>query len=321
MAALILFAAPNAVAQTPGGAARDFPAKRITIVVPFAPAGAGDLFARTVAQHLQKAWGREVIVENRSGAGGGIGLGYAAKAPADGYNLALGNLGTLAINPSLYKKLPYDPVKSFDPVSLVGGTPLILVTHPSLPVKSVKELIVFGKNRPGELNYASAGTGGPTHLAMEIIKSKAGLNIVHIPYRGNQAAITAVISGEAHMMVTTILTPLPHMKTGRLRGIAVTTSRRQPAVPDIPTMAEAGLPGIDVSGWYGILATAGTPPEIIAKLNAEIVRMIRLREVTDPFLKQGLEIFSSTPKEFADKINTETVKWGKVVRDTNATVN
>ena len=248
-------------------------------------------------------------------------MGYAAKAPADGYNLALGNLGTLAINPSLYKKLPYDPVKSFDPVSLVGGTPLILVTHPSLPVKSVKELIAFGKNRPGELNYASAGTGGPTHLAMEIIKSKAGLNIVHIPYRGNQAAITAVISGEAHMMVTTILTPLPHMKTGRLRGIAVTTSRRQPAVPDIPTMAEAGLPGIDVSGWYGILATAGTPPEIIAKLNAEIVQMIRLREVTDPFLKQGLEIFSSTPKEFADKINTETVKWGKVVRDTNATVN
>lgn len=321
LAAAGIFASCAALAQTPNGGATAFPAKRITIVVPFAAAGAGDLFARTVARRYEKAWGREVIVENRSGAGGTIGLGYAAKAPADGYHLALGNLGTLAINPSLYKKLPYDPVKSFDPVSLVGGTPLILVVHPSVPAKNVKELISFAKKQPGALNYASAGIGGPTHLAMEIIKTKAGLDIVHVPYRGNQAAITAVITGEGHMMVTTILTPLPHMKTERLRGIAVTTPHRQPAVPEIPTMEEAGLRGVNVSGWYGILATAGTPQSIIAKLNSEIVSMMSDPKVTEPFRKQGLEIFSSTPHEFAEKIKTEMVKWGKVVKDTHAIVN
>lgn len=316
---LAAVAGTSSFAQS-GGASPVYPDKTVRIIVPFAPAGAGDLFARSVAQRLRDALGQEVIVENRGGAGGTIGLGYAAKAAPDGYTLALGNLGTLAINPTLYKDIPYDSIKSFEPVSLIGGTPLILVVHPSLPVKSVKELIVLAKAQPGKLNYASAGSGGPTHLTMELIKSQLGLNIVHVPYKGNVAAITSVVTGETDMMITTILTPLPHMKNGRLRGLAVTTAKRQPAVPDIPTLAETAIPGFDASGWYGILAPAGTPRSVIAKLNAVIVEMMNSPEVRASFTKQGLEVFGSTPEQFSEKIRSEMVKWGKIVRQTRATV-
>lgn len=311
----------DACAQSPAaGAPRIYPLKPIRLVVPFAPAGAGDLFGRAVAQRYKEAWEQEVVVENRSGAGGNIGAGYVAKSASDGYTLLLGNLGVLAINPALYKEVPFDSVKSFDPVSLVGGTPLLLVVHPSVPAKTVKDLIALAKARPGNLNFASAGTGGPTHLAGEILKSETGVNIVHVPYKGNIAAITAVIAGEAHMMITTILTPLPYLSNGRLRGLAVTTRSRQPAIPQIPTMDEAGVPGFEVSGWYGVLAPAGTPREIIEKLNSEIVKMMRSPEINEQFVKQGLEVFASTPEQFSAKIKSDSVKWGKVVRATRATV-
>jgi tripartite-type tricarboxylate transporter receptor subunit TctC len=309
----------NAFGQ-PGGAPRGFPMKPVRLVVPFAPAGAGDLFARSVAQRLKEALGQEVVVENRGGAGGTIGLAYVARSAPDGYTLGLGNLGTLAINPALYKDMPYDSTKSFDPISLVGGTPLLLVVHPSVPARTAKELFALAKAQPGKLNYASAGSGGPTHLTMEIIKSQLGVNIVHVPYKGNVAAITSLVTGETHMMITTILTPLPHMQNGRLRGLAVTTANRQPAVPDIPTLAEGGMRGFDVSGWYGILAPAGTPRDIVVKLNAVIVQMMGSSDVTEQFTKQGLEVFASTPDQFMAKIRSEMVKWGKVVRDTGATV-
>jgi tripartite-type tricarboxylate transporter receptor subunit TctC len=301
-------------------ASRGFPDKPVRLVVPFAPAGAGDLFARTVAQRLKDAWGQEIVVENRGGAGGNIGMGYVAKSAPDGYTLALGNLGVLAINPALYKEMPFDSVKSFDPISLVGGTPLLLVVHPSVPAKTVKELIALAKAQPGRLNFASAGTGGPTHLAGEILKSEAGINMIHVPYKGNMAAITALISGEAHLMITTILTPLPYLHNGRLRALAVTTRKRQPAVATVPTMAEAGVAGFEVSGWYGVLAPAGTPRDIVARLNAEIVRMMQTSEVIEQFAKQGLEVFGSTPEQFAARIKSDIVKWGKVVKDTRATV-
>jgi tripartite-type tricarboxylate transporter receptor subunit TctC len=311
----------NACAQSPAAAApRIYPVKPIHLVVPFAPAGAGDLFGRAVAQRYKQAWEQEVVVENRGGAGGNIGAGYVAKSAPDGYTLLLGNLGVLAINPALYKEVPFDSVKSFDPVSLVGGTPLLLVVHPSVPAKTVKDLVALAKARPGNLNFASAGTGGPTHLAGEMLKSETGVNIVHVPYKGNVVAITAVIAGEAHMMITTILTPLPYLSNGRLRGLAVTTRKRQPAIPQIPTMDEAGVPGFEVSGWYGVLAPAGTPREIIEKLNSEIVKMMRSPEINEQFVKQGLEVFTSTPEQFSAKIKSDSVKWGKVVRDTRATV-
>jgi tripartite-type tricarboxylate transporter receptor subunit TctC len=308
----------SAVAQTLTGSA--YPEKPVRIIVPFAPAGAGDLFARSVAQHLAEALGQQFIVDNRGGAGGTIGLGSAAKAPPDGYTLLLGNLGTLAINPSLYKEVPYDSLRSFAPVSLIGGTPLLLAVHASIPARSAKELFALARARPGALNYASAGSGGPTHLTMEIIKSQLGLDIVHVPFKGNVNAITSLVSGETHMMITTILTPLPHMRSGRLRGIAVTTLKRQPAVPEVPTLDESGLKGFDVSGWYGILAPAGTPLDVIAKLNNVIVRMMASPEVVGSFTRQGLEVFSSTPAQFTEKIRSEMPRWAKVVRDTRATV-
>jgi tripartite-type tricarboxylate transporter receptor subunit TctC len=310
----------DACAQSAAAGARIYPVKPIRLVVPFAPAGAGDLFGRAVAQRYKEAWEQEVVVENRGGAGGNIGAGYVAKSAPDGYTLLLGNLGVLAINPTLYKEVPFDSVKSFDPVSLVGGTPLLLVVHPSVPAKTVKDLITLAKARPGNLNFASAGTGGPTHLAGEMLKSESGVNIVHVPYKGNIAAITAVIAGEAHMMITTILTPLPYLGNGRLRGLAVTTRERQPAIPQIPTMDEAGVPGFEVSGWYGVLAPAGTPREIIEKLNSEIVKMMRSPEINGQFVKQGLEVFASTPEQFSAKIKSDSVKWGKVVTATRATV-
>jgi len=321
VANLNAWTAIDALAQSSAaGAARSYPVKPIHLVVPFAPAGAGDLFARVVAQRYKEAWEQEVVVENRGGAGGNIGAGYVAKSAPDGYTLLLGNLGVLAINPALYKEVPFDSVKSFDPISLVGGTPLLLVVHPSVPAKTMKELIALARARPGNLNFASAGTGGPTHLAGEMLKAQTGVNIVHVPYKGNIAAITAVIAGEAHMMITTILTPLPYLGNGRLRGLAVATRKRQPAIPQIPTMDEAGVPGFEVSGWYGVLAPARTPREIIEKLNSEIVKMMRSPEVNEQFVKQGLEVFASTPEQFSAKIKSDGVKWGKVVKATRATV-
>jgi tripartite-type tricarboxylate transporter receptor subunit TctC len=297
-----------------------YPTRPVKLIVPFAAGGGTDLFARITASAIGPLLGQAVVVENRAGAGGNIGMEAAANAPADGYTLVLGHTGTLAINPALYREIPYDSQRSFAPVSLIGGTPLILAAHASLPARNARELIGLARARPGQLNYASAGSGGPTHLTMEMIKSMLGLDIVHVPYKGNVAAITSLVAGDTHMMITTILTPLPHMRSGRLRGIAVTTLKRQAAVPEVPTLAEGPLPGFDVSGWYGLLAPAGTPHEIVTRLNAAVVDMVRKPEVVEQFTRQGLELFASTPAQFADKIRSEMPKWGKVVRATGAKV-
>jgi tripartite-type tricarboxylate transporter receptor subunit TctC len=306
---------------TPASAsAQNYPAKPIRFVVPFAPGGVADMLGRTIGQKLLDAWGQQVVVENRGGAGGNIGLEFVAKSGADGYTLGLGNLGTLAINPSVYKRMPFDPTRDFAPISLVAGTPLLLVVHPSVPVKSVKELIAFAKARPGQLNFASAGTGGPTHLAGEMFNTMAGIAAIHVPYKGNIAALTALVGGEAHMMFTNLLTPLPFVKSGRLRGLAVSSRRRQPAMPEIPTVAEAGVPEFEVSGWYGVLAPAGTPREIVLKLNAEIVRFMQAPDVQAQFAQQGVEIFTSTPEQLASQIKSDLVKWSKVVKSARASI-
>ena len=296
-----------------------YPARTIHLVIPFAPAGPADMVGRAIGQKLTEAWGQQVVIENRGGAGGNIGTGYVAKAAPDGHTLLLANLGVLAINPAVYKDVPFDSVASFDPITLVAGTPLVLVTHPSIPVKTLKQLIAFANGRPGQLNFASAGTGGPTHLAGELFKKEARIDIVHVPYKGNVTALTALAGGETHMMFTNLITPVPFIKSGRMVAIAVTSAKRQPALPQVPTMDEAGLKGFEVSGWYGILAPKGTPRDIVSKLNAEIVGILRLPEIDQQFVRQGIEIFTSTPSQFAEKIKTELPRWRKVVTDARVT--
>jgi tripartite-type tricarboxylate transporter receptor subunit TctC len=291
------------------------------MVIPFAAGGVGDQIGRTIGQKLTEEWGQEIVADNRGGAGGNIGAGLVAKALPDGYTLLLANVGVLAINPAVYKEVPFDSVKSFEPISLVAGTPLVLVTHPSVPARTLKELIAFARTRPGQLNIASAGAGGPTHLAAEVFKRAANINIEHIPYKGNIAALTALVGGETHMMFTSLLTPQAFLGNGRLIAIAVSSIKRQPAMPTVPTMNEAGLKGFDISGWYGVLAPRGTPREIVTRLNATIVKIMKQREVEQYFEKQGVEIFSSTPEEFQRQIRSELVKWGQVAREARITVN
>ncbi len=298
--------------------AQGYPTKPIRMIVPFAPAGVADLVARAIGQKLTDAWGQQIVVDNRGGAGGNIGMEVAARSAPDGYTLALGNLGTLGINPSLYRRIPFDSVNDFAPITLVAGTPLLIVVHPSVPAKSAKELIAVAKARPGQLNFGSAGTGGPTHLAGEILKTMAGIDIVHVPYRGNIASLNALAMGEVQIMITNLLTPLPLIKAGRLRALAVTSIRRQPAMPEIPTVAETALPGYNVSGWYGVLAPAGTPKAIVTKLNTEIVKIMEIPELRTQFVEQGIEIFTSTPEAFAAHIRSEREKWGEVVRKSGA---
>jgi tripartite-type tricarboxylate transporter receptor subunit TctC len=269
---------------------------------------------------MNETWGQPVVVENRGGAGGGIGMEHAAKAAPDGHTLVIGNIGTLAINPALYPKLAYDPLRDYAPIALVAGTPLALIAHPSLPARSLKELIALARARPGEINFASAGSGGPTHLAGELFNTLAGIRLVHVPYKGNAPAITALLSGESQLMFSSPMNPAPFVKSGRLRALAVSYERRIAAMPEVPTAAEAGMPGLEVSGWYGVLAPAATPRDIVAKLNAEIVRIARLPEVREYYLVQGIEPMHSTPEQFAAHIKAEIARWGKVVKASGARV-
>jgi tripartite-type tricarboxylate transporter receptor subunit TctC len=297
-----------------------YPTKPIRLVIPFAAGGVADQIARAIGQKLTEAWGQEIVSDNRGGAGGNIGAAVVAKAPPDGYTLLLGNLGLLAINPAVYKEVPFDSVQSFEPITLVAGTPLILVANPALPARSIKELIALAKARPGQLNFASAGAGGPTHLAVEVLKQAASIDVVHVPYKGNIAALTALVGGETQLMFSSLLTPQAFIAGGRLVPIAVSSRKRQPAMPDVPTIDESGLKGFDVSGWYGILAPRGASKELVAKLNTEIVKIMQRRDVHDQFVKQGVEIFTSTPAEFAQRIRDDLARWGKVARDARVVV-
>jgi len=309
LAALASAAAPCALAQ--GG---PYPAKPIRFMVPFIAGGPADMIARSISQRMNEAFGQPVVVENRGSAGGMIGVEAVARSPADGYTILIGNFGTHAINVSLYPKVPYDPVGDFAPIALVAGTPLLIVSHPSLTARTLKEFIALAKARPGQINYASAGTGGTSHLAAELFRMLAGINIVHVPYKGNSPAITALVSGESQLMFTSPLNPAPFIKAGRLRALAVSYSRRIQSFPDVPTAAEAGLPGLDVSGWYGLFAPAGTPREIVQRLHAEAARITALPQVRDYFLVQGIEPLQSTPEALGAHVKTEIVKWAKVVK-------
>lgn len=292
----------------------DYPNKPIRFIVPFPPGGNVDLMARAIGQKLSENFSQQIVIDNRPGAAGIIGTEMAAKAPANGYTMLMGSIGALSINPSIYRKLPYDPVKSFSPVTLATVTPNLLVVHPLLPVNSVKELIALARSKPGQLNFASGGTGTGNHLTMELFNAMAGIRVVHVPYKGAPLAITDLIAGQVQIMTPPMPATVPHIKAGRLKALAVTSAKRNKAVPELPTVAEAGVPGYDADSWYGVLVPAGTPKTIIDKLHAEIITILTTPEVATYLANQGAEVSTTTPAQFGSFIKTEVAKWAKVVR-------
>lgn len=299
-------------------AAAQYPVRPIRMIVPSAPGSGPDIMARTIGQKLTEAWGQPVVIEARPGAGGIIGSEAAAKSPPDGYTLIMGNAGSHSVNPGLYRKLPYDPLKDFAPVVLVSSAPNILIVHPSLPVKSVKDLIVLARTRPGDLTFGSGGNGSTAHLSGELFRTLAGINIVHVPFKGAPAAVLGVITGEISLAILNLPPALPHVKSGKLKALGVSTARRSTAVPELPTIAEAGLPGYEATAWYGVLAPAGTPRDIVAKLNAEIVKSLRTGEMKKRIGADGGEVIASTPEEFTAVMKTDIAKWAKVVQASGA---
>ncbi len=309
-----------ALAQPAAAQAPAYPTKAIRLVVPFPPGGATDILARNVAQKLSETWGQSVVVDNRPGAGGNIGSELVAKAAPDGYTLEMGTVGTHAINASLYSKMPYDHVKDFAPIILVAGVPNVLVVNPSLPVNSVQELIAYAKANPGKLNFASSGPGTSIHLSGELFKVMAGVQMTHVPYKGSAPALQDLLGGQVQLMFDNLPPSLPQIKGGKLRALAVTSLTRAPALPDVPTIAESGLPGFEASSWFGILAPAGTPPAIIAKVNAEVAKWLASPEGKDKLVAIGANAGGGSPEDFARHIQAETAKWAKVVKESGAKV-
>lgn len=292
-----------------------YPAKAIRLIVPFPPAGGTDFIARTLAQRLAEGLNQQVLVDNRAGSSGTIGLDLAAKSPADGYTIAVGQTGNMALAPVFYPKLPYDPRRDFATVARVSLASFMLVAHPSLPAKTVRELIALAKSRPDDIAFGSSGNGSLSHLAGEIIKTSGGVRMLHVPYKGVALATSDLFSGRIALYVSPLQNLAGWFQAGRVKPIGLTRAQRSPAFPDVPTIAESGVPGYDVTNWYGIVAPAKTPAPVVARLNSELQRILRLPEVQARFRDDGGEIASSTPEEFAAFINHEIQRWGKVVSD------
>jgi tripartite-type tricarboxylate transporter receptor subunit TctC len=315
LAAMLLVCLPLAAAAQ----ADDFPNKAIRIVVPFPPGGATDAAARLVAMKMSERWGQPVLVDNRAGAGGNVGSDIVAKAPPDGYTLVMGVTGSHAINTSLYSKMPYDPVTDFVAISQVAVVPNVLVVHPSVPVHNLAELVALAKREPGKLNYASLGNGTAAHLGMEMLKSAAGVDITHVPYKGSAPAVSDLLAGQVQMMVDGLPSALPHIKAGKLRAIALTSLHRAPSLPDLPTIAEK-YPGFYADAWSGLFAPKGTPQAVVDKLSAEVQRILKLPEVREKLAALGAEPVGSTQAEFAAHVKREIDKWAKVVKTSGAKV-
>lgn len=295
-------------------AADSYPQRPIRMIVAYPPGGGTDQVGRVMAEQLSQTLGQQVVVDNRGGATGNIGTELAARAVPDGHTLLMGNVAPNAVNVSLFKKLAFDPVKDFSPVSLVAITPNILVAHPSVPVKSIGDLISLAKAKPGALNFPSAGVGSSSHLAGELLKSLAGIDMVHIPFKGGGPAMVATISGEVQIMFATMPAAMPHVKSGKVRPVAVTTAKRSQAMPDLPTVAEAGVKGYDAATWYGLLAPAGTPKPIVDRLHADVVKILA-GPARQRLEAQGFEPDGGTPAAFAAYIKSEIAKWAKVIKD------
>ena len=297
--------------------AEDYPSKPIRIIVPYPPGGFNDTLARTLGQKLTEKWGKAVVVDNRPGGGTTIGTNLAANSAPDGYTLLIVSFA-FAVNPALYASLPYDTGKDFVPIVLAASTPNLLVVNPGLPVKSVKELIALARSKPGKLNYASAGNGSSNHLSMELFKSLTGVDIIHVPYKGSAPAVTDLIGGQVDMMFDNAPNVLQQVKAGKLHALAVSSKERSPFVKELPSVAEAGVPGFDISVWFGVMAPAGTPRSVIAKLNAEINGILKLTEIRQAFNNQGVEPAGGTPEQFSSFLVAQRTKWAKVVRDSGA---
>ena len=313
LAALLACAAVQAAAQS-------YPAKPVHIVVPFPPVGAADLLTRAMGTKLTETWGQPVVTDNRPGAGANIGAEAVAKSAPDGYTLLMAAATTHAVSMSLYRKLGYDLEKDLVPVSLVANVPHILVAHPSVPGQTLREVIAFLKAQGGKVNFASQGNGTLSHLEFELMKSMGGFSAIHVPYKGSAPALVDLLAGNVLLLFDSIPSSLPHVRAGKLRGIAVASSRRSPVLPDLPTLSEAGLAGFSADNWFGVMAPAGTPPAIITKLNGDIAKALAATDVKDIVARQGGELRASTPGEMAAQIRSDREKWGKVVRDSGARI-
>jgi tripartite-type tricarboxylate transporter receptor subunit TctC len=314
-----MLAAVIAIVVPTGSPAQTYPNHPIRFIVPYAPGGGTDIVARTLAQKLTENLGQPVVVDNRSGAGGILGTELAAKSAPDGYTILLGTTGPLGINPSLYRNLPYDVRRDFAPISLIATAPHVLALHPSVPAKSVRELIAFAKTHPDQLTYSSGGTGGSNHLSGAMFNVMAGIRITHVPYRGAGPAVLAMVSGEVSLAFCDVLTTLPHVKSGRLRGIAVTGAERSTIAPELPTIAEAGVPGYESGVWHGVLTGAKTLPAIVKRLNAELVNIVRHTDMHEKLSAEGSEVIGSSPEQFSRFIETQLKRWAKIIAEAHIT--
>ena len=304
---VLLISAASALAQS-------YPAKPIKIVVPFPAGGIADLYARLIGARLTDAWGQPIVIENRTGAGGNIGADAVAKSPPDGYTLVMGSFGTHAVNVSLFATMPYDPVRDFAPIVLMLEAEGLLVVHPSVPAQSVLDLIAYARAHPGRLTFASAGMGTASHLAGELFKTMARVDMTHVPYKGNVPAITDLLAGQTSLLFATMPTVLSHAKAGKLRALATIGTARSAAAPDLPTVAES-LPGFEVNNWVGLLAPVGTPNDIVRKWNVEVNKIMRGADIKQRLLTEGARFAPNTPEEFGQRLRAEMANWGKVVRD------
>jgi tripartite-type tricarboxylate transporter receptor subunit TctC len=307
-----------ALAFATGAAAQGYPSKPIRMIVPFPAGSTPDIVGRTLGQKLSEAWGQPVVVENKTGAGGNIGTGEAAKAPADGYTLSISTNGPIAVNKALYASMPFDPQKDLAPVSLLAVGAQMLAVHPSVPATNLKEFVDYVRKNPGKLSYGSVGAGSGSHLTMELLKSEAKLHIVHIPYRGFPPVVTDLLSGQLQATFAIVPAVLPNVTAGKLKGIAVTSARRSELAPQVPTVAEQGFPSFDATVWIGLLAPAATPKDVLDKLSAATQKAMADQEVRNRLVSQGFEVVGGTPEQFARFIRSETEKWGGIVKKTGA---
>jgi tripartite-type tricarboxylate transporter receptor subunit TctC len=316
LALAVAAAAHFAVMSAPAWA-QAYPAKPIRFVLPYPPGGGSDTIARPLARQLGESLGQQVVVDNRGGGGGAIGMEHAAKAPADGYTIVMALTAQLAVNPSLYRKLPYDPVKDFAPITLLAEGPYVLAVHPSVPAKGVKELVALARKRPNELAYASSGNGSGGHLAAELLKDMTDIKMLHVPYKGGGPALVDLISGQVQVLFTTWASGRGHIQSGRIRALAVSTAKRPKAIADIPTVAESGVPDYDAGVWYALLAPAGTPAGIVDRLNREVIAVLKSRDYSKLLFDSAIDPIGSTPQALGEHIRGEIAKWAKVVKAAN----
>ncbi len=319
LSAAVLMNWTVAAQSIPANVAAPFPNRPVRFIVPFPPGGGADVIGRVLSQKLTEKWGQQVVIDNRAGAGGNIAAELAAAAPPDGHTIFQFNIAN-TISPSVYKKINFDPVKDFSAVTLLASSPFILVTHPSVKATTVQELVALVKSQPGKFSYSSSGNGGPSHLATEMLKAMTGIQLTHVPYKGVALAMNDLLAGQVQITFTVPGSGLPHIKTGRLRGLAVTTAKRSAIVPDLPTIAESGVPGYDTSTWYAVVVPAGTPRAVISKLHADMTQALQLPDVRERLMGVGADLVGSTPDYLAEFIKTELAKWSRLVKFSEARI-